>query len=68
VIVGWQNKVEESGEDKLVERLIGKGRGECRRVVMSEYLDSRLGRVECEDREERCNICEERERGRRKEE
>lgn len=68
VIIGWQGKAEEGKKDKLVERLIGKGGIECRRVVMSEYLDGRFGRVEYEDREEKCNVYKERERGRGEEE
>jgi superfamily II DNA helicase RecQ len=64
VIVRWQSEAGESGEDGMVERLIEKGRGECRRVVMSEYLDGRFGRVECEDGEQKCDICAERERER----
>src|SRR5436190_1207990 len=61
VVVRWERSVEKSERDELVGRFMDDN-GECRRVVMSEYLDGRFGRVECEDGEERCDICVKRQR------
>ena len=70
VIVGWQGQPHEGGdgtveEEELVRRLMGS-RGECRRAVMSEYMDGHK-RVACEDGEERCDVCREREEKEREE-
>ena len=68
VIINWQGGGAEregedeaggsrgEGEEELVRRIIDDGR-ECRRVVMSEYLDGRFGRQGCEDGEEKCDVC-----------
>jgi RecQ family ATP-dependent DNA helicase len=61
VVVRWERSVEKSERDGLVGRFMDDNE-ECRRVVMSEYLDGRFGRVECEDGEERCDICVKRQR------
>jgi len=79
VIINWQGGGAEregedeaggsrgEGEEELVRRIMDDGR-ECRRVVMSEYLDGRFGRQGCEDGEEKCDICTGREERRRVEE
>src|SRR5579871_5449988 len=60
IIIGWRETSEEMEE--LMKRLMGKdGTRECRRVVMSEYLDGRFGRRGCEEGEEKCDVCMEKE-------
>jgi superfamily II DNA helicase RecQ len=59
VVVRWERGVENGERDELVRRFMDGDR-ECRRVVMSEYMDGAFGRVECEDGEERCDVCMER--------
>jgi RecQ family ATP-dependent DNA helicase len=59
VVVRWKRDVEKGERDELVVRFMDNDE-ECRRVVMSEYLDGRFGRVACEGREVRCDVCIER--------
>jgi RecQ family ATP-dependent DNA helicase len=61
VVLRWERDVEKSERDELVGRFMDNNE-ECRRVVLSEYLDGHFGRVKCEDEEERCDICMERQR------
>ncbi|KAL8991690.1 MAG: hypothetical protein Q9169_007742, partial [Polycauliona sp. 2 TL-2023] len=57
-----ENAKEPKAEELLVDRLMGEDdeRLQCRRVMLNEYMDGVMDRVQCNSEEIKCDVCRER--------
>ena len=48
----------ENAKQILMQRLMSeKKRNRCRRVILNEYINEEMNRVECQSKEAKCDVC-----------